>query len=157
MEPPGATFKTRREAEAREMIMKHAETFDRGVGLILGRLLEEHPIEQRVFDLTKLDPEADAETLEIYEETMKFLIREGLIHGREISSNAPWFGNVSLTLATMGMMRATPDSLKERRTWGERIGAAARTGAKETLAIVTREFLQYAGDRLGLPRTPAAP
>lgn len=132
--------------------MSNLETFNVGVGLIFNRLLQQFPIEERVLDLRKLDPDADAQSIAIYCSTMEFLAREGFVNARPISSNAPWYGNVSLTMKSLTLLQSTPESLKEHPTWGERFGAAAKTGAREGIAVVTRGFLEYVGTQFGLPR-----
>jgi len=130
------------------------ERFDRAVGLILGKLYEEFPHEMRVLDLTKLDPDADADEVELFRQSLNFLLREGFVNARAIASNAPIYGNVSLTMNTLAMMRRVPDSLQPQVTWGDRIGTAAKAVAKEGLSVAVRGFLDYAGTHMGLPRRP---
>jgi hypothetical protein len=82
---------------------------------------------------------------------MDFLIESGVIVGRRMG-NAPWYGNVGLTMGTLALMRQIPDSLQQKVTWSERFQSAGKAAAKEGLAIVTREFLNFAGAQVGLVR-----
>lgn len=136
--------------------MTNAEAFDRVCGLLFQRLLDAFPKELRL-DLRTLDPQTqETPDDEVLNGAMAFLIREGFLTGRRAGDGVPWYANVQLTLRSLTLLRQVPDNLRQRATWGERFTAAAGTAGKEALAVVTRQFLEYAGGQFGLPPRPIA-
>ena len=124
--------------------MKNQEAFNRAVADILAKLLDEFPNDVRILDLTKAYPDADATALELYCSTIEFLAREHLINARRVSSNAPLFANVGLTLRGLAVLNAVPDAVTEKRTLGDRVKSVAKFAGQEPASAVIPQLLAFA-------------
>lgn len=129
--------------------MKNQHAFNRAVADVLANLLDEFPNEVRLLDLNKAYPDADADTIQLYASTIEFLAREGFITARRVSSNAPLYGNMGLTLRGLTVLNAVPESVTDKETWGDKVKAAAKFGGKETVSAVIPQLLsRRTGDSL---------
>ena len=116
--------------------MSNMEDFEKGVALILTKLLDGFP-SRLVIKASQLDPGGSPEQIHNYAETLEFLAREGFIV--YFSKQSQNYSGVALTGKGLAILNAVPESIREKVPLGSRIASALKDGSKETLKIVVHE------------------
>ncbi|MDI6865783.1 hypothetical protein [Thermodesulfovibrio yellowstonii] len=124
--------------------MKNIELFDRYASVILSRLYEKFPCRDTVFiseiASEEIDPEQELTTnLQIARETFIWLALSGYLMFEKDNYYA--FQKAVLTERGLRLLNEVPDSLKSKKTLGERLVNAIKVGAQETAREILRKMI----------------
>lgn len=124
--------------------MKNIELFDRYASVILGRLYEKFPCRDTFFiseiASEEIDPEQELSlNLQIARETLLWLASSGYLTFDKDNYYA--FQGVVLTERGLGLLNEVPESLKAKKTLGERLVNAVKIGAQETAKEMLRKII----------------
>lgn len=121
--------------------MKNIELFDRYASIILGRLYEKFPCKDTMFVSEIASEEIDPEqgltmNLQIARDTLLWLAMSGYLNYDKDNYYA--FQGAVLTEKGLRLLREVPESLKSKKTLGERLVNALKVGAED----VAKEILK---------------
>lgn len=124
--------------------MKNIELFDRYASVLLGRLYEKFPCRDVIFlseiASEEIDPAEELTiNLQIARDTLLWLADSGYLNYDKDNYYA--FQGVVLTEKGLRLLREVPESLKSKKTLGERLINALKIGAEETAREILKTII----------------
>jgi hypothetical protein len=132
--------------------MSNMDDFEKGVALVLAELYKTFPQKTAIYT-NKLESGASDETIKNYSGTIGFLAREGFIRCGSMAGSGKAYANVVLTTKGLQILNAVPDTIKDKKTIGEKINDTLKSGSKDMLKNIVNQIISLAASTyLGSPK-----